>query len=184
MGQVRQSRWAPLVPFSGIQDKPAWMTDAGVPISGVIGLQAALDSLDGEGSGSVSWSSITGKPAFGSAAYSPTSAFATSAQGTLASSALQAGDPVSLLDNDAEYLSGLESDIFQHGIEPLVIGQTLYPVVFSTPMAGTPSIETQLHLTDGSGAFFIIGVRDDLTDGTGFAFQLNSAPLASAGHVS
>lgn len=183
--RVREAAWAALVPWSGVQDKPVWLQNpAGVPISGVIGLQTILDELEGGGGGgTVSWNNITGKPTFGSAAYSSASDFATAAQGTLASTALQPGDNVSELVNDAEYLSGLESATFQRGSEPLVMGQTLYSVIFGVPMAGTPDVETQLHLTDGSGEFFIIGIRDDLTDGTGFTFQLNSAPLASVGHV-
>jgi hypothetical protein len=167
MGQIRQSRWAPLVPWGGIQDRPAYLGDTGIPISGVLGLQAILDSLEGEGGGSVAWSNITGKPAFGSAAYSPTSAFATSAQGTLASTALQPPTP----------------DMYQSGVEPLVMGQTDYSILFSPVMAGTPEIDLQYHLTDGSSEMFYAGVRDDLTDGTGFTFRINSAPLASSGNV-
>jgi hypothetical protein len=148
----------------------------------VIGLQDALDAGGGSG-GPVSWSQISGKPNFQSAAYSPTTAFATSAQGALASSAVQPGDPVSSLANDAAYLSGIQSDIFQHGIEALVMGQQEYAIVFATPMTATPEIELQVHLTDGSGELFYTGIRDDLTSGTGFTFKLNSAPVASAGHV-
>lgn len=179
MAQVRQARWAPPPSWDDILRKPAYLGPTGIPISAVIGLQAELDG----GVGTVSWSNITGKPTFGSAAGMPISAFATSSQGALADSAVQPGDPVSLLDNDAEYLSGIQSGIFQHGSVALVMGQTDYAVVFAPAMTATPEIELQVHLTDGSGELFYTGIRDDLTDSNGFTFRLNSAPFASAGHV-
>lgn len=82
--------WAATAPYSGIQDFPALLAriaEDGIQISDVDGLAAALAA--GGGGGSVAWSAITGKPAFGSAAFSPTTAFATSAQGSTADSAIQ-----------------------------------------------------------------------------------------------
>lgn len=64
----------------------------GIQISDVEGLAAALAA--GGGSGTVAWSAITGKPAFGSAARSDASDFATAAQGVRADTALQPADVV------------------------------------------------------------------------------------------
>lgn len=92
--RVRESQWSAQVPYSGIQDFPellARIAADGIKISDVDGLAAALAAAGG-GGGTVSWASITGKPEFGSAAFAPVSDFATSAQGTLAETALQPAD--------------------------------------------------------------------------------------------
>lgn len=183
--RVREAAWAALVPWSGVQDRPTWLLGAdGIPMSAVIGLQEALNDIQaGDSVLTVKWTNITGKPNFGSASFSSAGDFATAAQGSLASTALQPGDPVSLLDNDAEYLSAIQSDVFQSGIEPIVMGQTLYPVAFSLTMTAKPEVDLQYYLTDGTSEVHYAGVRDDMTDQNGFAFQLDSAPLISSGSI-
>ncbi|NJO63617.1 MAG: hypothetical protein HC836_37140 [Richelia sp. RM2_1_2] len=61
----------------------------------------------------------------GSAAFANTTAFATSAQGTLADSALQPGDNISELNNDAGYLSTIPAPTFRGALVGKTTFQTL-----------------------------------------------------------
>lgn len=47
--RAERANWAATVPWTGIQDKPAWATNSVLVISDIQGLRAALDALESPG---------------------------------------------------------------------------------------------------------------------------------------
>jgi hypothetical protein len=88
--KAERADWAASAPWSGLQDKPAYLTPAGIPYSAVIG---APDIPTPDGLAKVAYTGkyadLLDKPALGTAAYSPVGDFATAEQGELADTALQ-----------------------------------------------------------------------------------------------
>ena len=81
------------------------LNDVEIPETGALAEQVL--KYNGAGlwvNGYVSYNELTDTPTFGSAAFADTSDFATAAQGALAASALQPGNNVSELVNDAGYV--------------------------------------------------------------------------------
>lgn len=160
--KARRSDWAPLVPWSGIQDKPSYLQDDGIPYSAII------DFPDpGGGLATVAYtglySDLLNKPTLGSAAAHNASDFATAHQGSLADTALQPPDDTH----------------FQSGTIDFSDGTRDYPVVFSPEMAGVPEIDTQQYMSDGTSEMFYNSIYN--ADTMGFTLKLNTAPTVAAG---
>lgn len=157
--RVRQADWAAQVPYTGIQDLPAWLAAIGadgIQIKDVEGLEAALAGLTPDTS-PVAWNSITGKPSFGSAAYVPVTAFVAAPT----AKTLQLGDVA------------------------LVMGQQQYTVVFTETMKDVPRTpQLQVAMTDGTSEYLYAVVDGDTLTADGFDFWLNTPPALSTGYVS
>lgn len=86
-----RSTWSALAPWSGVQDKPAFLDNPeGIPWSAILN---PPDFENPAGLAEVAftgrYSDLIGRPGFGSAAFQDAGNFATAAQGSLADSALQ-----------------------------------------------------------------------------------------------
>jgi len=162
MGQIRQARWAPSVPWSGVYDKPAFLSgpDGTITIADVQGLAAALAALQPRaGLARVAYtgrySDLSGLPALGSAAYASVSDFTMAPTGKT----------------------------LQVGSIALVAGQQSYPVVFTRAMSAIPKIRLQHFMATDSDGIFFAAPQDDSITVNGFTFWLNGIPVTSTGRV-
>ncbi len=157
--RATRADWAATSPWSGLQDAPLWLRDpAGIPISGVIGLEARLPGgsealADVAYSGK--YSDLSGKPSFGSAAFVSSAFFQVAAN----------------------------NGTFQIGSVAILLGVQDYPVVFSDPMDDVPRIVLQHYMVDATGAQFYASVLRDTLTADGFTLRLNGIPIADGGTV-
>lgn len=157
---VREARWAALVPWTGVQGKPDFLEgpDGNIQISDVNGLTKALAIRPTRGelakiAFTGNWNDIVGKPHFGTAAFVDISYF----------------------------MVAWTANTQQMGEEPIVAGQQSYDIVFTETMIEVPKIYCQVGLTDGTGELFF--PVTDLETETGFRIWLSGVPSGNAGFI-
>lgn len=161
---TRRAEWAALVPWRGIQGKPAWIDPDNprpvILIADVVGLQAALNARPlasqlAAVAFSGDYNDLDNLPHFGSAAF---------------------------VDIDYFQLAPRANN-YQIGSVPFVAGQQDYTVVFTTTMLDVPKIETQVFMADDNGEVFFATIADDSLSTTGFKFWLNGVPTTATGRL-
>src|SRR5688572_9668317 len=124
MSKSTRSDWAASVPWLGIQGRPSYLRDNGVPVSAIIGL-----NLPGNGvtlapvAFSGRYEDLTGKPSLRSAAFADISYF-----------------------SRAGAMFDIQSPKYQSGSEPLVAATQSYAIVFAEEMDDVPLIDLQLFI--------------------------------------
>ncbi len=162
MSKVSKSDWAALVPWTGVQDKPAFLEgpDGNIQISDVEGLQAALDSKQNTGglakvAYSGSYKDLHDTPPFGSAAFADVS----------------------------DFVSAPKANALQTGVVNLVAGTQNYAVLFSVSMSSIPKVYLQVLMADTGGEMFSAVLQEDVLTVTGFTLWLSGVPSLSTGKV-
>lgn len=162
MSSTSKADWAALVPWQGVQNKPAFLDgpEGNITIADVQGLQAALDSKQSKsGLAKVaytgSYKDLNNTPAFGSAAFA----------------------------NVSDFQRALTPQQLQTGEITLVAGTQVYAGSFSVDMGSIPKIYLQVLMADSSGELFSAVLQEDLLTVSGFSFWLTGVPSLSTGKV-
>lgn len=104
-----------------------------------------------------SYDDLTGKPTLGTAAAANVTDFATAAQGALAATAVQPGDDISVLNNNAEYITASYHDATK---QDLLVSGTNIKTVNGNSLLGSGDITISSSATWGG----IQGTLDDQAD--------------------
>lgn len=157
--RVREAEWCAMVPWRGIQDKPAFLDnpDGQITIDDVEGLREALANRPDLDLARVAYTGnyndLTNLPALGSAAFAEVS----------------------------DFLSAPTLATFETGEVAFVASQQSYVVTFTAVKQAIPKIYTQVLMADDNGEVFFATLAEDSITISGFKFWLNGIPTLSTG---